>query len=367
MINGLVGSPGSGKSYEAVVYHILPAVSQGRKVKTNLPLNISEFENRVPGSSALIQILEPEALNPRRFSCLDDYLDDWRHPETNQGPLMVVDEAHFIFRRDVQSELLEYFALHRHYGVDILLVTQTWRQVHAEVRDMVQICYRVRKGTALGFSKKYIRKVQDGVKGEVTNQSIRVYDPKNYSLYKSHTQTNSSVMEAAASDVKPFWRHWSVYAALVFFFFALYGGSKGGFNPFPKPRPKPAESVSVVSSAPVPAAPVSVPSPVSSPVIVDAPVKKDKEKTLDPYYGHGLHIAGYLRVNNSERYQVYVSQNGQVVASIDNRELLLAGYEVIPRGRCAIELHFEKIRRFVVCDVPVHSLNPGKNFTALSN
>ncbi|MBV1843592.1 zonular occludens toxin domain-containing protein, partial [Photobacterium ganghwense] len=43
MINLIVGRPGGGKSYEAVVFHIIPAIQNGRKVVTNLPLNIDHF------------------------------------------------------------------------------------------------------------------------------------------------------------------------------------------------------------------------------------------------------------------------------------------------------------------------------------
>ncbi|MFN1568607.1 zonular occludens toxin domain-containing protein, partial [Vibrio harveyi] len=42
-ISLLKGKPRSGKSYEAVRYHILPAIQEGRKVVTNIPLNIDEF------------------------------------------------------------------------------------------------------------------------------------------------------------------------------------------------------------------------------------------------------------------------------------------------------------------------------------
>ncbi|POB76042.1 zonular occludens toxin domain-containing protein, partial [Vibrio vulnificus] len=37
-------SPGSGKSYESVVYHVIPALKDGRKVVTNLPLNLEHFK-----------------------------------------------------------------------------------------------------------------------------------------------------------------------------------------------------------------------------------------------------------------------------------------------------------------------------------
>lgn len=356
MINGLVGSPGSGKTYEAVVYHVLPAVQEGRKVRTNLPLNLEEFERRCPGASALIEILEPTALIHRRFVQVEDYLDPWRHPESNQGPLLVIDEAHHIFRGKVSPDLLSYFAVHRHHGVDILLVTQTWRQVHAEVRDMVQLNYRVRKATALGSSKSYIRKVQDGIRGDVTNQDIRRYDPKHYPLYKSHTLTNKAVLEAAAKDVRPFWRHWSVQLLVMVILFIIYAGFEGWLNPFRVVPKVPPASPAPVSILPSPAA---SPSPPPSPPALDPALSAPPPapKPVEPFAGHGLHIDGAMAVNDTPIYRILVSQAGQVVAHIRMSDLRDAGYIVIPRGRCVLELIFEGVRRFAVCDAPKVSIS----------
>ena len=47
MINGLSGRPGSGKSYEAVIRHIMPALKAERMVVTNIPLNVEWFCNVV--------------------------------------------------------------------------------------------------------------------------------------------------------------------------------------------------------------------------------------------------------------------------------------------------------------------------------
>ncbi|MBI5918423.1 MAG: hypothetical protein HY849_03485 [Nitrosomonadales bacterium] len=44
MINLLLGPPGGGKSYEATVYHVLPALAKGRKIITNLPLDLDRIE-----------------------------------------------------------------------------------------------------------------------------------------------------------------------------------------------------------------------------------------------------------------------------------------------------------------------------------
>lgn len=65
MINLLLGAPGGGKSYEAVAYHVLPAVQSGRKVITNLPLYVDVFEAIVPGCENLIEIrTETKGIKP---------------------------------------------------------------------------------------------------------------------------------------------------------------------------------------------------------------------------------------------------------------------------------------------------------------
>jgi zona occludens toxin len=65
-VNTLLGVPGSGKSYEAVAFHIIPALEDGRKVVTNLPLNLEHFK-KVYGQDILklIRIVEPTAQNRR--------------------------------------------------------------------------------------------------------------------------------------------------------------------------------------------------------------------------------------------------------------------------------------------------------------
>ncbi|WP_373455386.1 zonular occludens toxin domain-containing protein [Pseudomonas aeruginosa] len=49
MINLILGQPGGGKSHEAVVYHVVPALNQGRKVITNLALDMEQVQSVFPG------------------------------------------------------------------------------------------------------------------------------------------------------------------------------------------------------------------------------------------------------------------------------------------------------------------------------
>ena len=57
MLNMLLGRPGGGKSYEAVAYHVIPAVKAKRLVVTNLPLIVEYFEAVYPGSSEFIVLV----------------------------------------------------------------------------------------------------------------------------------------------------------------------------------------------------------------------------------------------------------------------------------------------------------------------
>lgn len=117
MQNLLLGKSGSGKSYEACVYHILPALKAGRKVITNLPLNIEAWESLDQEFLGLIELrkkpqpirgtwepmreegayhVRPEQFWRERqkmdrvFSNVWDFYDDWRHPQNRPGALFVI-------------------------------------------------------------------------------------------------------------------------------------------------------------------------------------------------------------------------------------------------------------------------------------
>ena len=99
MINLLIGTQGSGKSYEAVVFHIIPAIEKGRQVITNLPLNIEHFR-AVFGDekSNLIKLVKPTQDNPIPFKTIKDFGDPWRMDGNNPiGSLYVIDECQRCF------------------------------------------------------------------------------------------------------------------------------------------------------------------------------------------------------------------------------------------------------------------------------
>jgi zona occludens toxin len=389
MINFLMGAPGGGKSYEAVVFHILPALRDGRKVITNLPLDLAALgalDESFPGLVEIRISARPSlgrwvpggegaafdltgrtadvAPGTRAFSTVWCYYTEWRHPKSGIGPLFVIDECHLAIPRGATPLAVEeWYSLHRHYLCDVLLLSQGYGKCSRPIVELVQLLYRVRKNTALGFSGSYTRKVQDGVRGEVVNVNQRTYEKAYFALYKSHTQSGAAAREAMASDVRPIWRHWSfIGSALLLggFGVALAGG--GIPNPLsPKAVQSSVDKV-MVDGAPV--LPLQ-PSPVrptgdivtaGAPPPPPAPSSSSLTSSPEPFAGRGLHLTGHATMGARELWTFALSQNGQLLASLTSTELQQAGYTWRGTSSCHGELSRDGVIRVVVCDAPQVSI-----------
>lgn len=380
MINLLLGQPGGGKSYEAVAYHLIPAIEEGRKVITNLPLNLDYFR-AVYGAklvSELIELRHKTVASPipfdwekaegmfkrfgivprpfhfidRVFSNLVDYDNAWRHPETRAGVLYIIDECHFCLpSKNTQIEVEEWYSMHRHESADVLLITQSYGKVSKAIIDLVQVVYRVKKATAFGTNKSYIRKVFDGVRGSEVNFEIRTYDPKYFNFYQSHTKGGGS--ELAANDIVPIWKKWQfVGAAIMFTIFLMMLFSGTLKNPL-KPKITPITPVPIVST-PVEPKPIFAPVPSQTPVVPVAPVPTTVAvaAATDPLNAFGIHIVGHLFGKGKDFWILALSQNGQRLKNINPIELTKIGYLFEPKSDCGAWLTYEKQKRFITCDSP---------------
>ncbi|RBW67243.1 assembly protein [Vibrionales bacterium C3R12] len=215
MIYALVGRPRSGKSYESVVFHIIPAIKEGRKVITNIPVNIERLRKIFGDKADLIEVREFNfnefGAKERPFSKPEHYMTDWRN-EDNQGPLFVIDEAHLVLPRTCSVDILEYYSMHGHHGVDIVLLSQNLRKVNKDIKDMIETTHLCIKNTHLGTDKTYTKKLFLGseTKGQPVDVEEREYDKNYFGFYQSHTASKSAVVEAQAKDVKSVKDHWSV-------------------------------------------------------------------------------------------------------------------------------------------------------------
>lgn len=395
MINLLLGPPGGGKSYEAVVFHILPALANGRLVITNLPLDLDYIFSLFPEYRGLIELRKEtlaekpeidwkkaEELHKRfgiaakqkywinaPFAHAADYGHAWRHPVSGAGPLYVIDECHIPLPiNGTEMEVEHWFSLHRHESADVLLITQSYGKINRAIRDLVQVCYRVKKATAFGSQGSYIRKVQDGLRGEVVNTTVRQYEKQYFPFYKSHTRGGGS--ELAANDIVPIWKRWPfIGAALCFTTLVCMFLFLDMKNPLDA-RQVVGNKISAfktVQTQTQTLAPAQVaelanqrrenfkPVPSSSPAPVSVP-KDGKPK--DPLSDKGIHIVGHLVGAKKEIWIFALSQNGQKLQNLYDRDLREIGYKIEPLDDCGAWLTYQKDRRFVTCDSPQVSVRP---------
>lgn len=409
MINGLEGIPGSGKSYEATVYHVLEALKRGRLVVTNLPLVIDMFAaidpsyrdlievrrrprpvlgtwdaNRMddngnghafqlwkdgeePAHGALVldrgevKLRQQVAESVPVFGHVWDYYHEWKHPETGQGPLFVIDECHVALSSDATDvQVIQWFKLHRHFNVDVLLMTQSVRDMCQPIARLMAMLVRCRKADFLGKSDSYVRKVYAGYRGALVSSETRKYRPEFFALYKSHTQGNS-VAEAGASDVSPFivkWRRFTIAWWVMFVVLAC----AWVFWPSKKPVKQVRTGKPVaVASAPVAAA-STVLAPASGKVAqqqLAAAANPGPQEDPDPLQEKGVHLKGSITMGGRTSYFFVVSQNGQPVQTFTHAQLVAAGYAFRPLGDCLGALEWKGHVRPVSCDLPAQQVVVG--------
>lgn len=389
MINGLEGIPGSGKSYEAVVYHVLEALKKGRKVITNLPLQISMFAAIDPAYADLIEVLvKPRPIigvwdaaavddkgNGQAYTLFEDgrseqpshavsvfghvwdYLTDWKHPETGQGPLFVIDECHVpIPQQGTDSQVVEWFKLHRHFNADVLLMTQSFRDMNQPIARLVAMLIKVRKADVLGRKGAYIRKVHAGYRGAVISDETRPYKPQFFPLYKSHTQGNS-VAESAASDVAPFivkfrrftWAWWAITIIAAIWY--IWPSDKAKKPAAEKLTSSPAPITSA-NAAGLPPSPLNAASHATAPAPAKKASEPDPDATPEPYAGKTLHLTGRITMRGEDVYTFAISNAAQRVSTMDSRDLVKMGYVWQPLTDCAGTLRWEGKPKAITCDAP---------------
>ena len=396
MINGISGKPGGGKSYEAVKNHVIPAIKDHRRVVTNLPLNVSHFVavygEHVRGLIVKVEYDFHDYGSLKPFSRIEDWLkhQDWKN-DKGQGVLFVIDEAHLSLPSRMQkgaqqdiTKVLEFLSMHRHYGFDVLLITQNFKKIHADIRDMVQLVYRCIKKSMFGQDDEYIIKVHEGCTSQVVNTDERQYEPFIFKFYKSHTKSEGQIVEATTRDVTP-WHKTGLmkvsYLVLFIGFLMLVNVARVIMQ-----DDEAIESEQSITDKQTPLKGEPIEQPVSqlNQVIEpkQAPVENSKRpnpyqrveaesreteyqeminKSSDyhPYYKMSLAVSGHsVYTDNGFRVKVVyfsASQNGQHIFTINNSDLLMAGYDVQVLGDCAVSISYFNYSDYLTCNAPVQS------------
>lgn len=196
----MCGLPGSGKSYNTVLHQILPALRSGRRVATNIPLNLEAVQAELAklpeekrGFLVEFDVQELEQEPARIFDCC------------TPGTVFVIDEVWRLFpagkRADkVPEPFRKLLAEHRHMKdakgdtCQIVLVTQDLAQISAFARQLVEQTFIHTKLSSVGLSKSFRVDIYNGSHtgqrppdNQRLNQVFGTYKADVYKFYKSHT------------------------------------------------------------------------------------------------------------------------------------------------------------------------------------
>ncbi|MBU0484829.1 MAG: zonular occludens toxin domain-containing protein [Proteobacteria bacterium] len=196
MITFFTGTPGSGKTYEAVK-KILDNLRNGRTVYTN----IDGMDDPVCQETIKVYL----GLDDHQFSKLFHHLgfdrqvieNFWDH--CGSESLIVLDEVQkFFSNRDWQADKNRKFAdwasTHRHNGYDLVIITQSAERVDSAVRSLTEWNYVFRKINFFGAAvqRKYICNAYAGedTNGQPLTKSVRHYNDKVFRCYKSYVSSD---------------------------------------------------------------------------------------------------------------------------------------------------------------------------------
>lgn len=201
-INAYTGLMGSGKSYEVVSSVILDALSQGRRIVSNIDgLNYEKIVDYLISKRGLeeeeigtVVLVSNEQVKSPNFFCHGTEVETI----VQAGDLVCIDEAwrfwgageaipdpHFIFFRE-----------HRHYAhpetnvcCDLVLMVQDISDLNRKLKAVVELSFRTKKHKALGLSKYYVVQVFEGYRLNAktqVNMLQKKYDPAIFPLYSSY-------------------------------------------------------------------------------------------------------------------------------------------------------------------------------------
>jgi zona occludens toxin (predicted ATPase) len=199
MIVFYVGTPGSGKTYEAMLV-VIESLSKGRVVYTNIDgvfdiraqVHIAAQASKKANKDKPVTV-DAVKNNLRKLS-KENVCQFWKVAE--KGSLVIIDETQKYFNakdwkvNPYNRELSDWADEHRHDGYDVLLLTPSFGKVDSGVRSIAEWVYAFRKMNMFGslLEKKYRIRIHygDNADGAYETQDTRTYKKEIFACYKSY-------------------------------------------------------------------------------------------------------------------------------------------------------------------------------------
>lgn len=184
------GLPGSGKSYEAAINQIIPALQKGRMVYAYIEgLNHEKFAEvtgfPLPVIQNLLRQLTKEQVKDVQVHVAND-------------SLVIIDELQDFFpagKTTLDPGVTEFVTQHRHRGIDIVCMGQDSRDCHMLWKRRIDTLIRFVKRDAVGQPDSYTWTTYKQQAGKYIQlrSGKGTYDKKYFGLYASHTEGVESI------------------------------------------------------------------------------------------------------------------------------------------------------------------------------
>lgn len=194
MIALISGTPGAGKTLNALKRFLIPHISKGRKIYTNIEgLNFLRLSINTKTPFETVEknliILEDSQVN---FSTVDKFPLDC---------LVIIDEAQLFwnnreFKSEENKNILAHLQKHRHLGQDFVFITQHIDQLDIGIRRLTSIHYRLVKMEHIGFKNQIKVSIYPDALGSEQFAPAMVerwtIDPGLFRLYESYESDQTS-------------------------------------------------------------------------------------------------------------------------------------------------------------------------------
>lgn len=319
------GLPGSGKSYEAAINQIIPALQKGRSVYAYIEgLNHAKF-SEVTG-------IPIDQVTKLLNQLTKEQVKDVQNHVQNDA-LVIIDELQDFFpagKQTLDPGITEFVTQHRHRGIDIVAMGQDHRDCHMLWKRRIDSLIRFVKRDAIGMPNAYTWTTYKQQAGKFVQlrSGKGTYDPKYFGLYASHTEGVSSIdahkddrTNVFKSSAFTFWL--PVFAgALIFAIYYLWGV----FHP---DAPKKSEPVKV-QEQPKPQA-AAVPAKVEKPEPERKLTTNDNdylEKYLTEYRPRLIGLVESKKLNKMVALIEFTDDSHRVFERFNIPQIVALGYIV---------------------------------------
>lgn len=194
------GTPGAGKSYEVVSSRIIPALKDGRRVVTNVRgLDIQKIKDYIQKTDKkydITKIGHLESIDNDLILQEDffPYFDEEEKPVEDtfikRNDYIIIDEAwrYFSDSKKMSPAQESFFAEHRHFSIDIILINQTSNGINKYALGRVESMYECSNLKRTGL-KRYVVHTYSGNKAYQKNKTTsapKKFKKDVFALYQSY-------------------------------------------------------------------------------------------------------------------------------------------------------------------------------------